>query len=155
MVLGIVDPRQSDCYSTVTIFASLPADPPVSFYSGTLASAFYSGGLASFFEGNDRLGPGERMPPASDLAAVLGVTPIRCFELYGSSATKVWLSSGEDAGSSFAERHPKSAVIAGARDLVQVSLRQGYRRDELIQIIEASMTLAARALSDITLIRRR
>ena len=30
----------------------------------------------------------------------------------------------------------KSVVIAKARELVQLARRQGYRRDELIQIIE-------------------
>jgi hypothetical protein len=34
------------------------------------------------------------------------------------------------------EAPERSAVIARARDLVQFSLHHGYRRDELIQIIE-------------------
>jgi GntR family transcriptional regulator len=83
-------------------------------------------------------GPGERMPPARDLAAVLGVnsnTVLRALrQLRDEGLLEFRRGRGVTVCGQASER---SALIARARDLVQFSLHQGYPRDELIRIIEA------------------
>jgi GntR family transcriptional regulator len=69
--------------------------------------------------------PGERLPPARDLAAVLGVntnTVLRSLRLL--------------RGITVAGTPERGAVIARTRELVRFARQQGYRRDELIQLIE-------------------
>jgi GntR family transcriptional regulator len=82
--------------------------------------------------------PGERMPPARDLAAVLGVNSNTVLRALRQLRDEGLLEFRRGRGVTVCGEAPeRSAVIARARDLVQFSLRQGYRRDELIQIIEA------------------
>jgi GntR family transcriptional regulator len=83
-------------------------------------------------------GPGERMPPARDLAAVLGVNSNTVLRALRQLRDEGLLEFRRGRGVTVCGEAPeRSAVIARARDLVQFSLRHGYRRDELIQIIEA------------------
>ena len=81
--------------------------------------------------------PGERLPPAKDLAAVLGVnsnTVLRALrQLRDEGLVEFRRGRGVTVSGEAPER---SAIVARARDLVQFSLYHGYRRDELIQIIE-------------------
>jgi GntR family transcriptional regulator len=80
--------------------------------------------------------PGERLPPAKDLAAVLGVntnTVLRALrELRGEGL----LEFRRGRGISVAGTPERGAVVQRARDLVEFARRQGYRTDELIAIIE-------------------
>jgi GntR family transcriptional regulator len=81
--------------------------------------------------------PGERLPPARYLAAVLGVnhnTVLRALHTLrdegilefrrGRGITIV----GDSAG--------RSALITKAKELVKLARREGYRHDELIAMIE-------------------
>jgi GntR family transcriptional regulator len=82
-------------------------------------------------------GPGERMPPAKDLAAVLGVnanTVLRALRiLRDEGLVEFRRGRGITVSGAGAAR---SAVVTQARELVQFARLQGYRRDELVQIIE-------------------
>jgi GntR family transcriptional regulator len=82
--------------------------------------------------------PGERLPPAKDLAAVLGVNSNTVLRALRQLRDEGLLEFRRGRGVTVSGEAPeRSAVIARARDLVQFSRRQGYQRDELIQIIEA------------------
>ena len=80
--------------------------------------------------------PGERLPPARDLAAVLDVntnTVLRSLRLLRDEGL---LEFRRGRGVTVAGTPEKGAVIVRARDLVHFARQQGYRRDELIQLIE-------------------
>jgi len=80
--------------------------------------------------------PGERLPPARDLAAVLGVntnTVLRSLRLLRDEGL---LEFRRGRGVTVAGTPEKGAVIARARELVSFARQQGYRRDELIELIE-------------------
>jgi GntR family transcriptional regulator len=80
--------------------------------------------------------PGERLPPARDLAAVLGVntnTVLRSLRLLRDEGM---LEFRRGRGVTVAGTPERGAVIARARELVSFARQQGYRRDELIRLIE-------------------
>jgi GntR family transcriptional regulator len=82
-------------------------------------------------------GPGERLPPAKDLAAVLGVnanTVLRALrELRDDGLLEFRRGRGITVAGAAAG---KSVIVGQARELVRLARHHGYRRDELIQIIE-------------------
>jgi GntR family transcriptional regulator len=80
--------------------------------------------------------PGERLPPAKDLAAILDVntnTVLRALRLLRDEGL---LEFRRGRGISIAGTPERGAVIARAKELVDFARRQGYRPDELIRIIE-------------------
>jgi GntR family transcriptional regulator len=80
--------------------------------------------------------PGERLPPAKDLAAVLGVntnTVLRALRLLRDEGL---LEFRRGHGISVAGTPERGAVITRARELVGFARLQGYRLDELVKIIE-------------------
>ena len=86
--------------------------------------------------GDGEAGPGERLPPARDLAAVLGVnrnTVLRALRLLRDEGL---LEFRRGRGITVAGTSERGAVLARAKELVVFARRQGYRRQELIQIIE-------------------
>jgi GntR family transcriptional regulator len=86
--------------------------------------------------GDGEAGPGERLPPARDLAAVLGVnrnTVLRALRLLRDEGL---LEFRRGRGITVAGTKEQGAVLARARELVAFARHQGYRREELIQIIE-------------------
>ena len=81
--------------------------------------------------------PGERLPPARDLAAVLGVntnTVLRAMRILRDEGL---LDFRRGRGVTVAGTPERGAVVSRARDLVQFARHQGYRVDELIRIIES------------------
>jgi GntR family transcriptional regulator len=82
--------------------------------------------------------PGERLPPAKDLAAVLGVnsnTVLRALRLLRDEGLLEFRQGrGVTVVGGAAE---KSILVTKARELVRLGRLQGYRNDELIQIIKA------------------
>ena len=81
--------------------------------------------------------PGERLPPARDLAAVLGVntnTVLRSLRLLRDEGL---LEFRRGRGVTVAGTAEKGAVLARAREFVRFARQQGYRTDELIKIIES------------------
>jgi GntR family transcriptional regulator len=80
--------------------------------------------------------PGERLPPAKDLAAVLGVntnTVLRSLRLLRDEGL---LEFRRGRGISVAGTLERGAVVQRARELVDFARQQGYRLDELVKIIE-------------------
>src|SRR5215813_13986847 len=80
--------------------------------------------------------PGERLPPAKDLAAVLGVntnTVLRALRLLRDEGL---LEFRRGRGISVAGTPERSAVIGRAKELIDFARLQGYRPEELVKIIE-------------------
>jgi GntR family transcriptional regulator len=81
--------------------------------------------------------PGERLPPAKDLAAVLGVntnTVLRSLRLLRDEGL---LEFRRGRGISIAGTPERGAVVQRARELVEFARKHGYRTDELVEIIES------------------
>ena len=82
-------------------------------------------------------GPGERLPPARDLAAVLGVNSNTVLRALRQVREEGLLEFRRGRGITVVGDAPeRSVVIAKARELVRLARSQGYRRDELIEIIQ-------------------
>jgi GntR family transcriptional regulator len=81
---------------------------------------------------------GERLPPSKDLAAVLGVnanTVLRALrELRDDGLLEFRRGRGITVAGTAAG---KSVIVGQARELVRLARHHGYRRDELVKIIEA------------------
>ncbi len=80
--------------------------------------------------------PGERLPPARDLAAELGVntnTVLRALRLLRDEGL---LEFRRGRGVSVAGTPDRAAVLEKARELVTLARSHGYRRDELMRMIE-------------------
>jgi GntR family transcriptional regulator len=80
--------------------------------------------------------PGQRLPPAKDLAAILGVntnTVLRSLRLLRDEGL---LEFRRGRGTSVAGTPERGAVIQRARELVDFARQHGYRLDELVKIIE-------------------
>jgi GntR family transcriptional regulator len=81
--------------------------------------------------------PGERLPPARDLAAVLGVNANTVFRALRTLREEGLLEFRRGRGVSVtgtaAQRSP---VMAKARELVAVARQYGFRPEELAEILE-------------------
>ena len=85
---------------------------------------------------NGEVAPGERIPQAKDLAAVLGVnanTVLRALRILRDEGL---LDMGRGRAITVAGGPEKSLLVAKARDLIAFSRSQGYRRDELVALIQ-------------------
>ena len=80
--------------------------------------------------------PGERLPPARDLAAVLGVNTNTVLRALRVLREEGLLDFRRGRGVTVAGTAESGAVITRARELVAFARTQGYRRDELIKMIE-------------------
>jgi GntR family transcriptional regulator len=80
--------------------------------------------------------PGERLPPAKDLAAVLGVNTNTVLRALRVLRDEGLLEFRRGRGISVAGTPERGAVVARAKELVDFARGQGYRVDELVQIIE-------------------
>lgn len=81
-------------------------------------------------------GPGERLPPARDLAAVLGVnrnTVLRALRLLREEGV---VEFRRGRGITVAAAPQTAALVAAARDLLAQARRNGYDRDDLIRLIQ-------------------
>jgi GntR family transcriptional regulator len=82
-------------------------------------------------------GPGERLPPARDLAAVLGVNSNTVLRALRTLRDEGLLEFRRGRGITVAGDAPtKGLLISRARELVALAQRQGYDRDELIELID-------------------
>ena len=80
--------------------------------------------------------PGERLPPAKDLAAVLGVntnTVLRSLRLLQEEGL---LELRRRRGITVAGTPERGAVMQKVRELVEFARTQGYAVDELVEMIE-------------------
>ena len=81
--------------------------------------------------------PGERLPPARDLAAELGVntnTVLRSLRLLRDEGL---LEFRRGRGVTVAGTPEGTAVLVKARELVALARRNGVRREELVRLIES------------------
>jgi len=81
-------------------------------------------------------GPGERLPLAKDIAAILGVnknTVLRAMHILRDEGL---VEFGRGSGITVTGTPQQSAVLKRIRELVEFCRVQGYRPEEVIQIIE-------------------
>ena len=82
-------------------------------------------------------GPGERLPPARDLAAGLGVNANTVFRALRTLREEGLVEFRRGRGVSVTGIAPqRSPVVAMARELVALARRYGFRPEELAEIIE-------------------
>ena len=82
-------------------------------------------------------GPGERLPLVKDIAAVLGVnknTVLRAMHILRDEGL---LDFTRGRGITVAGTPQKSAVLRQVRELMDFARRQGYRREDVIGMIES------------------
>ena len=80
--------------------------------------------------------PGERLPPAKDLAAVLGVNTNTVLRALRQLRDEGLLEFRRGRGITVAGTPEHGAVIERAKELLHFARSQGYKPDELIQIIQ-------------------
>jgi GntR family transcriptional regulator len=82
-------------------------------------------------------GPGERLPPARDLAAVLGVNANTVLRALRALRDEGLVEFRRGRGVTVTGAGPqRGAVVAKARELVALARRYGYQPEELAEIIE-------------------
>ena len=80
--------------------------------------------------------PGERLPPAKDLAAVLGVNTNTVLRALRALRDEGLLEFRRGRGITVTGTPERGAIVERTRDLVHFARTQGYKPDELIAIIE-------------------
>jgi len=80
--------------------------------------------------------PGERLPPARDLAAVLNVNTNTVLRALRVLREEGLLEFRRGRGITVIGPPHRGEVLARARELVKFARRNGYGRDELINIIQ-------------------
>jgi DNA-binding transcriptional regulator YhcF (GntR family) len=82
-------------------------------------------------------GPGERLPLARDLAAVLGVNKNTVLRALHMLREEGLLEFRRGRGITVVGSPERGAVLARAQDLVEFARRQGFDRQEVIAMIES------------------
>lgn len=80
--------------------------------------------------------PGERLPPARDLAAVLGVNRNTVLRALRDLRDEGLLDFRRGRGVTVSGTPQQGAVHARAHELVELAKRHGYRREELLALID-------------------
>jgi GntR family transcriptional regulator len=80
--------------------------------------------------------PGERLPPAKDLAAILGVNTNTVLRALRQLRDEGLLEFRRGRGITVTGTPEHSAVIEQAKELLHYARTHGYRPDELIRIIQ-------------------
>ena len=81
--------------------------------------------------------PGERLPPARDLAAVLKVNSNTVFRALRTLRDEGLLEFSRGRGVSVTGVAPnRSVILEKARELAKLAQRLGYRPEELVKIIK-------------------
>src|SRR5499425_2200691 len=80
--------------------------------------------------------PGERLPPAKDLGAVLGVNKNTVLRALRQLRDEGLLEFRRGRGITVAGTPQRSAVLRKVRELVAFGREQGYQPEELIAMIE-------------------
>jgi GntR family transcriptional regulator len=80
--------------------------------------------------------PGERLPPAKDLAAVMGVNTNTVLRALRSLRDEGLLDFRRGLGIRVSGTPDQGAVADRARDLVTFARKHGYRPEELVALIQ-------------------
>jgi len=80
--------------------------------------------------------PGERLPPARDLAAVLGVNTNTVLRALRELRDEGLLEFRRGRGITVAGTPERGAVVTQARELVRFARQHGYQLDELVRIVQ-------------------
>lgn len=80
--------------------------------------------------------PGQRLPPARDIAAVLGVHPNTVFRALRVLRDEGILEFRRGRGITVSGTPEQSALVNKARELIDLARQQGYLRQDVIDIIE-------------------
>src|ERR1700692_3225791 len=80
-------------------------------------------------------GPGERLPLARDIAAVLGVNKNTVLRAMHIMRDEGLVEFGRGRGITVSVTPQRSAVMSQVRELVDFARQHGYRRDEVIEMI--------------------
>jgi GntR family transcriptional regulator len=80
--------------------------------------------------------PGERLPPARDLAAVIGVNTNTVLRALRTLRAEGLVDFRRGRGITVTAPPEQGAVIARTRDLVNFARHHGYERTELVRIIQ-------------------
>jgi GntR family transcriptional regulator len=81
--------------------------------------------------------PGDRLPPAKDLAAVMNVNANTVLRALRALRDEGLLEFRRGLGVRVAGTPERGLVLAKTRELVGLARRNGYKPDELIQMIRA------------------
>jgi DNA-binding transcriptional regulator YhcF (GntR family) len=81
--------------------------------------------------------PGERLPPAKDLAAVIGVNTNTVLRALRALRDEGLLEFRRGRGITVAATPDRSAITSQAHELVALARKHGYGSRELIRIIES------------------
>jgi GntR family transcriptional regulator len=84
-----------------------------------------------------QVGPGHRLPPARDLAAVAGVNQNTMFKALRILRDEGILEFQRGRGISVIGTPERGALMERVRELVDYARGQGYQRAEVIDMIEA------------------
>jgi GntR family transcriptional regulator len=79
--------------------------------------------------------PGERLPPAKDLAAVLGVNPNTVFRALRILRDEGMVEFRRGRGVTVTATPAKGAVVERAKELLAFARFHGYRTDDVIEIL--------------------
>jgi GntR family transcriptional regulator len=80
--------------------------------------------------------PGDRLPPAKDFAKELGVNTNTVLRAFHQLRDEGILEFQRGRGITVAGAPERGLVLARAREFVQFAREQGYRRDDLISLLE-------------------
>lgn len=81
--------------------------------------------------------PGERMPQAKDLAAVLGVNTNTVLRALRELRDQGLLEVGRGRAIRVAGTPERTEVVEKLRELVELARRNGYRRADLVALLES------------------
>jgi GntR family transcriptional regulator len=84
-----------------------------------------------------QVGPGNRLPPARDLAAAAGVNQNTMFKALRLLRDEGILEFQRGRGISVIGTPERGALMQRVRELMEYARRQGYQRAEVIDMIEA------------------
>ena len=80
--------------------------------------------------------PGDRLPPAGDLAAVIGVNKNTVLRALRALRDEGLLEFRRGRGISVAGTSSQGEVLARAKELIDFARARGYRREELMRMID-------------------
>ena len=83
------------------------------------------------------IGPGERLPPAVDLAAVMGVNKNTVIRALHQLREEGLVDFTRGRGVHVTGTPQRGAVISKIGDLLDFARQQGYRREDVIELIKA------------------